>query len=200
MEEYYLSLDPAKEHDYFGIVVLERIGDTIKLRATKRLQLDYTLARDYILSLHRKYDFRKVFCDQTGIGNVILDVLREVGLPIEGITLSNPAKVEIIETTIRLFQENRLQLPRFGANDLKSEITSQERSLTKAGHISFTHSSKVSSDLFYAFCIGCFMLKKVIDIPEPVTLILKHNSDATDTKQSWESLSSDTLKFREEQA
>ncbi len=103
--EYYLDGDPAKQHDFFGIVLLERMGNTIKLVALNELQLDYTIVANYVESLHKKYHLKKIFLDQTGMGNVFIDMLKAKNLLVEGITLSNPKRVEIIETVIRLMQE-----------------------------------------------------------------------------------------------
>ena len=41
--QYFLGGDPAKSHDYFGIVVLQLIDKTIKLVALKEVQLDHNI-------------------------------------------------------------------------------------------------------------------------------------------------------------
>ena len=157
-KEYYLAGDPAKSHDYFGIVVLERKGDVIRLVALKELQLDYTIVANYTMVLNDKYHFVKIFMDKTGIGNVFIDMLKD--MLVEGITLSNPKKVEIIETVIRLMQEGKSRLPKKGAGELKTQLQEQERDLTQSGLIRFIHPSNSHDDLFWAFCIGCYGIKQ----------------------------------------
>ena len=113
IRNFYLACDPAKEHDYFGIALLERINEkSIRLTALKERQLDYAEVAKYIESLYKKYQVRKIFLDQTGIGNVFIDMLKQKHLLVEGVKLSNPKKVEIIETVVRLIQEGRLKIPK----------------------------------------------------------------------------------------
>jgi len=173
--EYYLAGDPAKQHDYFGIVLLERIGNTIKLVALKELQLDYNIVANYVESLHKKYHLRKMFLDQTGMGNVFIDMLKAKNLSVEGITLSNPKKVEIIETVIRLMQESRITLPKKGAKELKRQLQEQERDLTQSGMIRFTHPSNMHDDLFWAFCIGVYGIQRIMHSGNKHTIIVTKN-------------------------
>jgi hypothetical protein len=182
VKEYYLAGDPAKSHDYFGIVLLERIDDTIRLAALKQLQLDYTIVAEYIALLRKRYHFRRIFLDQTGIGTVFIDMLKAKGLLVEGITLSNPKKVEIVETVIRLMQEDRLRLPRIGAYELKRQLQEQERDLTQSGMIRFVHPSNSHDDLFWAFCIGCYGIKQQMDggIDYMIVKTKKFTFDAAD--------------------
>ena len=56
-----------------------------------------------------------------------LDMLNAKKLKVKGITLSNPKKIEILETTIKLQHEGRLKLPRLGAKELKQQLQQQER-------------------------------------------------------------------------
>ncbi len=161
VREYYLAGDPAKQHDFFGIVLLQRINDSIKLIALKELRLDYTVVANYIESLSKKYQVRMIFLDQTGVGNVFLDMLKAKGLTVEGITLSNPKKVEIIETVIRLMQEQRIKLPKNGAKELKIQLQEQERDITESGMIRFKHAGR-HDDLFWSFAIGCYGIKQRI--------------------------------------
>ncbi len=164
--EYYLAGDPAKQHDYFGIVVLKREDKNIILKAHNELQLDYNIVANYIEALNRRYKFIKIFLDETGVGAVFLDMLNAKKLKVEGITLSNPKKIEILETTIRLQHEGRLKLPRIGAKELKQQLQQQERDLTQSGMVCLVHPSNAYDDLFWAFCIGCYGAKKMIDVPK----------------------------------
>jgi hypothetical protein len=177
--EYFLGADPAKSHDYFGIVVLQRIDKIIRLVALKELKLDYTVVADYIETLNAKYHFRKIFLDQTGAGNVFVDMLKHKGFSVEGITLSNPKKVEIIETVIRLMQEERIRLPRKGAYELKQQLQEQERDLTQSGMIRFMHPSNVHDDLFWAFCIGAYGIKNIIDKGTCGPILVTRNWDTS---------------------
>lgn len=172
---YYLAGDPAKQHDYFAMVVLERINNSIKLVAYRELQLDYTIVANYIESLNKKYRFYKIFIDETGIGNVFIDMLKSKGLNVEGIKLSNSKKVEIIETVIRLMQEGRLKLPKKGADELKSQLQEQERDLTQSGLIRFTNPSNLHDDLFWAFCIGVYRIKQIIDLGSSEPILVTSN-------------------------
>jgi len=180
MKEYYLAGDPAKKRDFFGIVILERDGNIIKLKATKEIQMDYSIVADYIGMLYKKYNIQKVFLDLTGAGNVFFDMLTVKKLKVHGITLSNPMKVQILETTIRLQQEGRLRLPMRGAKELKQQLQEQERDLTRSGLIRLSHPTNVHDDLFWAFCIGCYCLKLIIDVPKGAsvtTAMLREKED-----------------------
>lgn len=77
---------------------------------------------DRIEALYQKYDVRTIFLDQTGIGNVFIDMLKAKDLMVEVIELSNPMKVQIIETVVRLGDEGRLKIPKSDrrAEELKS--------------------------------------------------------------------------------
>ena len=165
-KEYYLGGDPAKLKDFFGLVVLERQDNKIRLEAQKEIQCDYNIVANYIQALHSKYKFRKIFMDNTGVGVAFVDMLTGKKLPVEPITLSNPMKVEIVESVIRLQQEGRLKLPRLGAKELKQQLREQERDLTQSGMVRLVHPQNAHDDLFWAFCIGCYDAKKLIDVPK----------------------------------
>lgn len=168
LAEYYIGIDPAKTHDFLGIVVLAKEGNEIKLIAMKELQLDYTIAADYIESLYNKYHTRFIFCDETGIGKVFVDMLRAKHLKTEGIILTNSSKVQIIENAVKLMQQGRLKLPLLGASELKQQLQEQERSMTATGLPKFIHKRNTHDDLFWAFIIGIFGIK--IDRPELVII------------------------------
>ncbi len=128
---------------------------------------------NYIQALHAKYKFRKIFMDNTGVGVAFVDMLTGKKLPVEPITLSNPMKVEIVESVIRLQQEGRLKLPRLGAKELKQQLREQERDLTQSGMIRLQHSENSHDDLFWAFCIGCYGAKEVDRCGERVWYIVR---------------------------
>ena len=106
-------------------------------------------------------------------------------LKVKGITLSNPKKIEILETTIRLQHEGRLKLPRLGAKELKQQLQQQERDLTQSGMVRLVHPNNAYDDLFWAFCIGCFGAKQMIDVP-PLCSVYSHELRNTESEREYE--------------
>ena len=164
--EYYLAGDPAKQHDYFGLVILERDNKNIRLKAWKELQMDYNIVTEYIVALYKKYRIKKIFLDLTGVGLVLHDMFKGRNLNTGGMILTNAMKMLVLENTIRLYNEERLKLPFGKAGILKSQLQEQERSLTQTGMVRLSHPGNSHDDLFWAFCIGCYCVRMIIDVPQ----------------------------------
>lgn len=171
--EYYLAGDPAKSHDFFGIVILERKGKIVRLMGTKELKMDYHIVANYIAAKHRKHEFRKIFMDETGVGAAFVDMLKGRHLPVEGFKLTNPKKIEIVETVIRLGDEGRLKIPRHGAEEIKRQLQEQERDRTLTGMVRLLHPQNSFDDLFWAFCIGVYGIHRLMKTSGAVIFVSK---------------------------
>jgi len=68
----------ANGQDYSVITVLKREGDVLKLVYLYQFPLEtaYTQVIGHLVRANQKFKFRKVFVDQTGVGEPVLEEIR----------------------------------------------------------------------------------------------------------------------------
>ena len=171
--KYSLGVDLATSGaDETAFVILEQktFGDnTIKVIYTHTMeQSDGVQIRNYMLMLHKQFNFDKIYVDATGMGDTFTDFLvEELGRVVEGLKFTQASKQEIFENLRILMQEKKLIYPKTDRKlikqllSIKFEFSKRQDSkedITKRKRI--YHDSREHDDLVVALCLAAIYFSR----------------------------------------
>ncbi len=142
--------DPGGRQDYASFVVVD--GDLRVVHLGFAKGLSYTDCDSWLSDYHREHGLIKVCVDETGVGAPIVEHLREVGLNVEGVVLTERRREEILGYLKILFEQKRLTIPANTA--LLSHLNCIEYERTRTGGFRFTHRRGTHDDLAYALALA----------------------------------------------
>jgi phage FluMu gp28-like protein len=169
---FYGGYDPGGQQDPAAFVLLEKMKDgTLRVVFVKtylaelhgkKAENDNNLytrftaeISDYNLKLNSK--MRKLFVDQTGLGQPIIEQCKSLKLPAEGLPLSVKSKEEILANLRILFEQKKIILPS-ADRDLSLSILSNlnciEFERKAAGGYAFSHRAGTHDDIAYALALA----------------------------------------------
>ncbi len=158
--------DPGGKGDPAAFVVLQRTNDEIK---SLRVVLQKTYLQDKnakddnlytrftveIADLHKKLDVRKIFVDQTGLGQPIIEHCKDLRLPAEGMTLTARSKQELLSNLKILLEQKKIVLPA-GDLNLLANLNCIEAERSRTGGFRFSHPAGTNDDLAYALALAAW--------------------------------------------
>jgi phage FluMu gp28-like protein len=171
---YYAGYDPGGKQDPSALVVVEK-ANTIGTNSSKskpilrvvlcknRLAAKsdenmYTRFTVEISELHKKFHFRKLLVDKTGLGQPIVEHCKSLGLPVEGIAMTVKSKEELFSTLRICLEQNAIVLP----NDLNllANLNCIESDTTASGSYTFSHPQGTHDDLGFALALAVWGANK----------------------------------------
>ena len=116
-------MDFGKLADYSVLMVLKRETDIVKIVYMYEFPLEtlYSQVIGHLARANQKFVFRKMRVDQTGVGEPVLEEIRNQG----------------IRNMKGLMKQNRLAIPYH--RQLCEQINEQQYSYSKSGHLQFSH-------------------------------------------------------------
>jgi hypothetical protein len=108
--EYVLGWDPAKYND-FSVLTLLDVTSVRVVWWDRFNQFDYTYQIKRVVAVARRFN-AFVLMDSTGVGDVILEQLREAYNRCDGYLLTNPSKKTLIETLQLGIQDRAFTMPK----------------------------------------------------------------------------------------
>jgi len=154
--DYYAGVDFGKLQDYSVLSVLKREGDIIKLVYMYQFPLEtpYTQVIGHLVRAHQKLKFRKVLVDQTGVGEPVLEEIRNQGLGnVEGVKFTIQTKEELLSSLKIAMEQNRLAIPYH--RQLCTQINEQQYAYSKSGHLQFSHPANSHDDMLWSLALAC---------------------------------------------
>ncbi|MGH9922276.1 MAG: hypothetical protein ACRD38_05950, partial [Nitrososphaerales archaeon] len=100
----------------------------------------------------------KLMVDQTGLGNPIIEHVRELGMDVEGLTLTARKKEELLSNLRILMEDRKLILPH--DIELHNSINAIEFERTRTGGFKFYKRNGTYDDLGYALALACLAAKQ----------------------------------------
>lgn len=108
--KYVMGVDFAKHRDFNVITVVDRF--THKVVYWERTNKDrYSLQKERIVTLARKYNRAKVIFDSTGVGDPIVEDLEQENIKAKNFTFSGKSKTRLINKLIVFIEQKLLVLP-----------------------------------------------------------------------------------------
>jgi hypothetical protein len=112
----------------------------------------YTKFNVAIADIQKKSPMKKVLVDCTGIGNPILSHCKQLGIPVEGLTMHRKSEEELFSNLKILLERKKVELP--DNMELISSLNSIVSERSRTGGYSFTHASGTHDDLAYALALA----------------------------------------------
>lgn len=147
--EYYLGLDLARMgQDASVFTIVEKDAHDGLLRVVYCEETHHALLNEAIgraKDLQRRFGFRRIFIDQTGLGAGVVDMLREeCGYLIEPITFTIQTKEDMFSNLKMLMETGRLKYPKI--NKLIAQMQDLRFEYKSTGHMSIKHSDNGFDD------------------------------------------------------
>ena len=109
--------------------------------------------------IERLHNVQKCLVDQTGVGEYIVEDMRNGGIRnVEGVMLSLPTKQEILGHLKQLMQNQLFTYP-FDI-DLTGELNVEHFELTKTGQVMFSHPDGTHDDILWAVALAVFATRE----------------------------------------
>ncbi|MGB9841617.1 MAG: hypothetical protein ACPLKZ_02705, partial [Candidatus Bathyarchaeales archaeon] len=158
---YYAGVDFGKLQDYSVITVLKREGETLKLVYIYQFPLEtpYSQVIGHLVRANQKFRFRKVLVDQTGVGEPVLEEIRNQGLGnVEGLKFTVQTKEELLSNLKIAMEQNRLAIPYH--RQLCQQINEQQYAYNKSGHLQFSHPTNSHDDMLWALALSAYAARE----------------------------------------
>jgi phage FluMu gp28-like protein len=155
--DYYCGVDFGKLQDYSVITVLRREGNVLKLVYMYQFPLEtpYTNVIGHLVRAYQKFHFRRVLVDQTGLGEPVLEEIRNQGIRYaQGLKFTVQTKEDLLTTLKIAMEQNRLAIPYH--RQLCEQINEQQYAYSKSGHLQFSHPENSHDDMLWSLALGVY--------------------------------------------
>ncbi len=164
---FFGGYDPGGKQDPAAFVVVEKMNDrerTLRVVQARTFQNRrkekspeeesnlYTRITAEVSDLARKFHVDRVAVDSTGLGLPIVELCKSLGMPTQGLALTNKSKEELLSTLRILLEQKKIVLP-YDLN-LLANLNCIKADRTKTGGYSFSHPSGTHDDLAYALALA----------------------------------------------
>lgn len=129
---YILSWDPAKHTDFSVITVLDCNNGRL-VAFDRDNQTDYRWQLIRVLAIALKYNKAAIVMDATGVGDPLLEQIREADFTVDGIVWTNPKKKEMVERLQLATEHQQISLPNIAI--MISEMRAYGYKISGAGNI-----------------------------------------------------------------
>lgn len=155
--DYYGGVDFGKLQDYSVISVLKREEELLKLVYVYQFPLEssYSNVIGHLVHADQKFGFRNLVVDQTGVGEPVLEEIRNQGLrTVDGLKFTIQTKEDLLGRVKIMMEQNRLVIPYH--RQLCQQINEQQYERTKSGHLQFTHPSNSHDDMLWSLALAVY--------------------------------------------
>jgi phage FluMu gp28-like protein len=172
---YFLGVDFGKRVDYSVVALLREEGDDLfRLVFLKQFPLGtpYSDVVGFIQRLNQKFDVVRGFCDQSAIGESLVEEVRQFAPQVEGMVFTVRAKQDLLTLLQTRMEQRRLLLPLDRC--LLSQINEQQYRFsrspvkpsekpTEAGTLTFYHPKGTHDDQLWALALATYATKQQED-------------------------------------
>jgi len=159
--DYYAGVDFGKLADYSVLMVLKREGDILKLIYLYQFPLEtpYSQVIGHLVRANQKFSFRKMLVDQTGVGEPVLEEIRNQGIKnVEGLKFTVQTKEELLSSLKIVMEQNRLAIPYH--RQLCEQINEQQYTYSKSGHLQFSHPENSHDDMLWSLALSVYAARE----------------------------------------
>lgn len=153
--EYFGGCDFGKLEDYSVIAVLKKEDDLLKLVYLHEFPLNtpYMNVIGHLARANQKFGFQSLLVDQTGVGEVVLEELKEQGVKnVEGVTFTVRTKEAMLTTLKIAMEQHKLNMPY--NRRLCQQLNEQQYAYNKAGYLTFAHPEESHDDIVCALALA----------------------------------------------
>ncbi|MEM4273921.1 MAG: terminase family protein [Candidatus Caldarchaeum sp.] len=145
--------DPGGKNSLAAFAAVRWVGEKAYVVYARALHSDSYVAVDNMLKdLHTRHPFTRLVFDRTGLGNPLEEHLRELGLPIQPVTLSPKTMQNIFINMKVLLEQKRLALP--PSTELLNHLNAVTAEKGWSGVMKFRKREGTYDDLAYALALA----------------------------------------------
>lgn len=155
------GFDPGGKVSLAAFTVVKRTSDD-KVRVIHDFAHkaeNYTPTTMEIKAWNDIYPLQDMFVDQTGLGGPIIEHMESLGLPAEGLTMTDKTKEEVFSNLKILMEKRELEIP-FDAIGLIHALNSVEFVGTRVGGFQFSKTPGSYDDSAFSLGLACWSLKE----------------------------------------
>ncbi len=165
---FHAGLDVGKQVDHSVLAIIQRTDDKRRLAYKHQFPLEtpYPDVIRHVAKANQLFNFQRLLVDKTGIGDALVDEMREIGIEnAEGLFLTDRWKEEIFTYLKLLMEKKRLSILGDDAQlitqineqqyEYKKPKTAQERI-----HLRFWHPKGRHDDQLFALALACYASKE----------------------------------------
>lgn len=161
--DYYLGVDFARlGEDSSVFIVIEKRFDSEIVKITEIIETKHKRLTDAvgrIKLLNEKYNFKKIYLDETGMGAGPSDILIEsLTGKVEPITFTIKSKMDIYSNLKVLLEKGTLKLPN-NNKKLMFELLDLRYEVTSSGQMKIHHSDRGHDDYVDALALACYYFR-----------------------------------------
>jgi phage FluMu gp28-like protein len=173
---FYAGLDVGKQVDHSVLAVVQKINGKRRLVYKHQFPLGtpYPDMIGHVARAYQIFDFASIYVDKTGVGDVIVDEIDEIGIPnVEGLFLTDRSKEEIFTYLKLLMEQKKLGILSDDA-ELIAQINEQQyeylqpKTARERVHLKFWHPPRRHDDQLFALALACYASKE----EEPTLLVI----------------------------
>ncbi len=160
-ESTYAGYDPGGKQDPAALIVVTKNKDGYAVRYAKTwLNQDYTTTDFAVIDICKAMGVEKLFVDQTGLGNPILEHLNEIYQKerVQGVFLTQKRKEEVLLNLKLLFEQKLIRIP--NDRELLANLNCITYERTHTGNYYFKHGQGTHDDLAYALALAVWTAKE----------------------------------------
>ena len=163
--EFYVGVDFGKEQDFSVVLILQKIGGTLKIVHVHRfpLKTEYASIIGYVKSLTDRWrEIRAVYADVTGVGSYIVEDMIRSAIPnVVRIMFTVQSKEEMATILREKMRTGELKIPyvptrKFEDINLTAELNIEKCALMKTGHLRFSHPEGGHDDVFWSAALATY--------------------------------------------
>jgi hypothetical protein len=165
---FYAGLDIGKQVDHSVIAIIQKINDKRRLIYKHQFPLGtpYPDVIGHTARGDQIFNFTNILVDKTGVGDVIIDEMNEIGIRnVQGLFLTDRWKEEILTYLKLLMEQKKLSiLP--DDKELIAQINEQQheyqqpKKAQKQIHQRFWHPPRRHDDQLFALALACYASKE----------------------------------------
>lgn len=129
--QYKMGLDLAKSNDFTALVVRDALNRAVF--AWRFSGIDYAIQIPRIREVALRYGNCEVEADSTGVGDPVVEQLRDAGVRVRGVVLTNKSKRDLAVNLAGMFDREEISLP--AIPPLIEDLSAFRYQLTKAGNV-----------------------------------------------------------------
>lgn len=159
---YVLGVDFARlGQDSSVYIVVEKPWDEEKLYVVYLHEQKHQLlnqAVGFIKRLHKKFGFKRIITDETGLGSGPTDLLREeLGGVVQGFRFTLTSKEDMYSNLKRLMENDMLRIPNH--RKLLYQLADLRYELTSSGGVKIHHSERGFDDFCDGLALACLFFQ-----------------------------------------
>jgi hypothetical protein len=147
---YSMGIDLGRKTSYTVIFVIDRMTHRV-VYFDRFKTVDWKLQKERIKDVYKKYHGPAGFVDCTGIGDPMIEQLKDEGVYMEGFQFTEKSKKQLIDKLSIFIQEHRISYPDIPI--LLKEMERFGRKITDSGRIIYQSFGRMTSDCIMALAL-----------------------------------------------